>query len=120
MRLYDTKAAGIPEYTNMLKDAQKKATRANLPMSNDVLVMIATKSLMEANTFPNETHCGGSVSSTKNHGWNGKPTTLRPTKVTSSTSVPAEAMNLSMVLMHPPKGTQHHSSYHQLLGQLPW
>ena len=43
------------KYTIMLKDSQKKAKRANVPISNDVFIAIATKSLMEANTFPDET-----------------------------------------------------------------
>ena len=55
MRLYYADAAGIPEYIIMLEDSQKKAKRANLPISDDVLAAIATKSLMEANTFPDET-----------------------------------------------------------------
>jgi hypothetical protein len=61
MRLYYADAAGIPEYIIMLEDSQKKAKRANLPISDDVLAAIATKSLMEANTFPDETKDWGKL-----------------------------------------------------------
>ena len=52
---YYTIAEGIPEYINMLEDAQRKLERANLPMSNDQLVAIASTSVLAANDFPRTT-----------------------------------------------------------------
>eukprot|EP00804_Cyclotella_cryptica_P016130 CCRYP_004246-RA/>CCRYP_004246-RA protein AED:0.35 eAED:0.35 QI:0/0/0/0.75/1/1/4/0/1339 len=42
----------VPEYINRLEDAQKKAARANLPITNDWLAAIATMSLLAAGSFP--------------------------------------------------------------------
>jgi len=50
-----TTAEGIPEYINMLEEAQRKLGRANLPMSNDQLVAIASTSVLAANDFPRTT-----------------------------------------------------------------
>ena len=46
---------GIPEYINMLEDAQKKAKHANLPTIIITLVLVATKSLLQAHTFSTKT-----------------------------------------------------------------
>jgi hypothetical protein len=42
----------VPEYINKLEDAQKKAARATLPITNDWLAATATKSLLAAGSFP--------------------------------------------------------------------
>ena len=42
----------VPEYINRLEDAQKKATRASLPITDDWLAAIATMSLLSAGSFP--------------------------------------------------------------------
>jgi hypothetical protein len=42
----------IPEYINRLEDAQKKAHRAGLPITNEWLVATASKSLLIAASFP--------------------------------------------------------------------
>ena len=39
---YYTLADGIPEYINMLEEAQRKLACANLPMSDDQLLAIAS------------------------------------------------------------------------------
>jgi hypothetical protein len=49
---YYTTAEGIPEYINMLEEAQRKLERANLPMLDDQLVAIASTSVLAANDFP--------------------------------------------------------------------
>jgi hypothetical protein len=44
----------VPEYINKLKDAQKKALRAALPITNEWLVATASKSLLSAGSFPTQ------------------------------------------------------------------
>ena len=49
---YYATAKGIPEYINMLEDAQLKDKRAKLPITNETLVAIATKAILSTNGFP--------------------------------------------------------------------
>ena len=42
----------VPEYLNSLRDDQKKAKRAGLPFSDDLLATIASSSLLKSNSFP--------------------------------------------------------------------
>ena len=42
----------IAEYVEALKDVQRKAKRANNPVSDKYLVMVATKAMMESQQFP--------------------------------------------------------------------
>ena len=42
----------IAEYIEALKDAQRKAKRANNPISDEYLVMVATKAMMGSQRFP--------------------------------------------------------------------
>jgi hypothetical protein len=44
----------VPEYINKLEDAQKKALRASLPITNEWLVATASKSLLVAASFPTQ------------------------------------------------------------------
>ena len=55
----------------MIEDSQKKATRANILISDNVLIAITTKLLMEANTFPGEEKLWGKRQLTKKSwvGW---------------------------------------------------
>eukprot|EP00804_Cyclotella_cryptica_P003921 CCRYP_016106-RA/>CCRYP_016106-RA protein AED:0.11 eAED:0.25 QI:0/0/0/1/0.2/0.16/6/0/1395 len=48
-------ADGIPEYINMLEAAQRKLARANLPMSDDQLLAIASTAVLASNHFPRPT-----------------------------------------------------------------
>lgn len=48
---YYTKAEGIPEYINMLKEAQCKLAHANLPMSNNQLLA----AVLASEHFPHPT-----------------------------------------------------------------
>ena len=41
----------ITEYVEALKDAQSKAKRANNPVSDEYLVMVATKAMMGSQRF---------------------------------------------------------------------
>jgi hypothetical protein len=52
MHNYYTQADGIPQYINMLEDAQKKATRAGMPIANVELVMMASAAVLVAQHFP--------------------------------------------------------------------
>ncbi len=51
MHNYYTQADGIPQYINMLEDAQKKATRAGMPIANIELVMMASAAVLTAQHF---------------------------------------------------------------------
>ena len=48
---------GIPEYINTLEDGSDKAARAGAPISNNMLVIIATKAMLTTEQYPraNET-----------------------------------------------------------------
>ena len=48
-------AEGIPEYINMLEEAQRKLARANLPMSDDQLLAIASTAVLASEHFPRPT-----------------------------------------------------------------
>ncbi len=54
MHNYYTQADGIPQYINMLEDAQKKATRAGMPIADVELVMMASAAVLAAQHFPRE------------------------------------------------------------------
>jgi hypothetical protein len=54
MHNYYTQADGIPQYINMLEDAQKKATRAGMPIAEVKLVMMASVVVLVAQYFPCE------------------------------------------------------------------
>ena len=55
MMKYYNDAEGIPEYINMLEEAQHKLARANLPMSDDQLLAIASTSILASGHFPRPT-----------------------------------------------------------------
>ena len=46
----------VPEYVNRLEDAQKKSSRAGLPITDAWLAAIATMSLLAAGSFPKLRH----------------------------------------------------------------
>jgi hypothetical protein len=52
MHNYYTQADGIPQYINMLEDAQKKAMRAGMPIADIELVMMASVAVFTAQHFP--------------------------------------------------------------------
>ena len=43
----------MPEFINRFYEAQKKATKASLPITDDWLAAMATSALLSANSFPN-------------------------------------------------------------------
>jgi hypothetical protein len=47
-----TQADGISQYINRLEDAQKKATRAGMPIAGVELVMMASAAVLVAQHFP--------------------------------------------------------------------
>lgn len=49
MMTFYAKADGIPEYIDMLKEAQRKSIQAKLPISNDQLLAIALAIASTAN-----------------------------------------------------------------------
>ncbi len=54
MHQYYIQADGIPQYINMLEDAQKKAKRAGMPIADIKLVMMASAAVLAAQHFPQE------------------------------------------------------------------
>ena len=52
---YYASTEGIPEFINSLEAAQRKLARANLPMSDDQLLAIASTAVLAANDFPRPT-----------------------------------------------------------------
>jgi hypothetical protein len=52
MHNYYTQADGIPQYINMLEDAQKKATQAGMPIVDVELMMMASAAILAAQHFP--------------------------------------------------------------------
>ena len=66
MHGYYAHADGIPQYIIMLEDAQKKAKRANMPIADVELVMMASAAVLAAQHFPREVD-----------EWEGLPSTSR-------------------------------------------
>jgi hypothetical protein len=54
MHQYYTQADSIPQYIIMLEDAQKKAKRADMPIADIELVMMASAAVLVAKHFPHE------------------------------------------------------------------
>ncbi len=54
MHQYYVQSDGIPQYINMLEDAQKKAKRAGMPIADIELVMMALVAVLLAQHFPRE------------------------------------------------------------------
>ena len=55
MQQYFKEVASIPVYINMMETVPKNAVQAKLPISDDMLVAIATKVIMASNRFPRST-----------------------------------------------------------------
>lgn len=52
---YYAEVEDIPEYINMLKEAQHKLTHANLPMSDKQLITIASTAVLASEQYPHLT-----------------------------------------------------------------
>jgi hypothetical protein len=52
MHQYYSQANGIPQFVNMMEDAQKKAERAGMPIADVKLVMMALAAVLVAQHFP--------------------------------------------------------------------
>jgi hypothetical protein len=55
MMTYYDKADGIPEYIDLLEEGQRKLARANLLMSDDQLLAIASTAVLASGHFPRPT-----------------------------------------------------------------
>ena len=55
MKGFYADAEGIPQYIIAMEEAQKKAQRAQLPISDAVLLAIANRAMIASNDFPDET-----------------------------------------------------------------
>ena len=65
MQGYYSNDPGIPEYINMLKDDQKKASHACLPTRNNILVAISSNAVLAANHPPRMTKTWEALSHSK-------------------------------------------------------
>ena len=54
MQGYYEQADGIPQYIALLEDAQKKAKRAQMPITDAGLVMMASTAVLAVQHFPRE------------------------------------------------------------------
>jgi hypothetical protein len=54
MTQYYVQADGIPQFIVMMKDAQKKAKQAGMPIADVELVMMALAAVLAAQHFPQE------------------------------------------------------------------
>eukprot|EP00804_Cyclotella_cryptica_P028346 CCRYP_013206-RA/>CCRYP_013206-RA protein AED:0.43 eAED:0.43 QI:0/-1/0/1/-1/1/1/0/224 len=79
---------GIPEYINMLEVAQRKLAHANLPMSDDQLLAIASTAVLALNHFLRPTDDWEAKPPRTKHGQCGKPTTAPPTLPESANASP--------------------------------
>ena len=52
MQRYHIEVEGIPEYINMLEDAQRQAGRAGCTITDDTLLLFASKAMMTSKRFP--------------------------------------------------------------------
>jgi hypothetical protein len=68
MHAYYMQADSIPQYINILEDAQKKAKRAGMPNANVKLVMMALAAVLAAQHSPWEVNDLEGLSSTS-HTW---------------------------------------------------
>jgi hypothetical protein len=66
MQAYYKQADGIPQYISMLEDAQKKAKRVGMPITDVELVMMASAAVLAVQHLPHEVE-----------NWEGLPTASR-------------------------------------------
>ena len=52
MQHYHLEAEGIPEYINMLEDAQRQAGRAGRTITDDTLLLFASTEMLTSERFP--------------------------------------------------------------------
>ena len=52
MQLYHLKVKGIPEYINMLEDAQRQAERAGRMIADETLLLLASTTKLTSERFP--------------------------------------------------------------------
>ena len=52
MQRYHIKVEGIPEYVNMLEDAQKQAERAGRPIANETILLFASTAMLTTERYP--------------------------------------------------------------------
>jgi hypothetical protein len=58
MMQYYVQVDGIPQFIAMMEDAQKKAKRAGMPITNVELVMMSLAAVLAAHHFPREVDNG--------------------------------------------------------------
>ena len=52
MQLYHLELEGIPEYINMLEDAQKQAGRDGRTIADETILLFATTAMLTTERFP--------------------------------------------------------------------
>jgi hypothetical protein len=79
MHQYYVQSDGIPQYINMLEDAQKKAKWAGMPIADIELEMMALAAILVAQHFPHESKTVRDSPPAPALGWHGKPPSVLPT-----------------------------------------
>jgi len=78
MQAYYKQADGIPQYIALLEDAQKKAKRAQMPIADAELVMMASAAVLAVQHFPRKVDNWEGLRHWLAHGLPGKqPSALR-------------------------------------------
>jgi hypothetical protein len=81
----------IPEYNFLLEDAQCKAARACLPVTDQTLTVLASTALLAADTFPRTTELWEELDPTRPE-LPGRQPTLLPTRRGPTASMPLEGL----------------------------
>jgi hypothetical protein len=79
MHQYYVQSDGIPQFINMLEDAQKKAKRAGMPIADIEIVMMASAAILVAQHFPAKSTIGRAYPWALALGWHGKLPSALPT-----------------------------------------
>ena len=100
MQRYHLEVEGIPEYMNMLEDAQRQAGWAVRAISDDTLLIFASTAMLTSDQFPRSNDAWGTGRNQTRRGRRGnllisKPTPrrelrLRPTGATPSSGRPIQ------------------------------
>ena len=75
MQHYHLKVEGIPEYINMLEDAQKQARRAGRAIADETLLFFASTAMLTTDRYPSTNDDLEDRSEEQKHGPTGRPVT---------------------------------------------
>ena len=78
MQQYFEESASITVHIKMMETAQKKAAQAKLPISDNMLVVIANKAILASNHFPRATDAWEEKTNEEKRGLSGRILTSPP------------------------------------------